>query len=31
VGHSLGALIALECASRPGAIRAAVMSTPHPS
>jgi pimeloyl-ACP methyl ester carboxylesterase len=30
VGHSLGALIGLECAARPGAIRALVMVDPAP-
>jgi pimeloyl-ACP methyl ester carboxylesterase len=30
VGHSLGGLIALECATRPGAVRAAAMVDPAP-
>ena len=30
VGHSLGALIGLACAARPGAIRALVMADPAP-
>jgi pimeloyl-ACP methyl ester carboxylesterase len=30
IGHSLGGLIALECATRPGAVRAAVMVDPAP-
>ncbi|WP_203920490.1 alpha/beta fold hydrolase [Rugosimonospora africana] len=30
VGHSLGALVALACAARPGAVRAAVMIEPAP-
>jgi pimeloyl-ACP methyl ester carboxylesterase len=30
VGHSLGALVALECAARAGAVRAAIMVDPPP-
>jgi pimeloyl-ACP methyl ester carboxylesterase len=30
IGHSLGGLIALECATRPGRVRAAVMVDPAP-
>ncbi len=30
VGHSLGALVALECAARPAAVRAAVLVDPAP-
>jgi pimeloyl-ACP methyl ester carboxylesterase len=30
IGHSLGGVIALECAARPGAVRAAVMVDPAP-
>ena len=30
IGHSLGGVTALECASRPGAVRAAVMVDPAP-
>ncbi len=30
IGHSLGGVIALECATRPGAVRAAVMVDPAP-